>query len=467
MRSDTAADTTTEPVPRTGRNREETRMTRVATSRNPSDTTTEPVLRTGRNREKTQMKKVTTTGILFAAFTAGFCASAAADETLRFLTWNHPQFEEQYQAVIDRFEAENPGVTVKWIDKPGAELPAYFQTQLVAGSAPDVVQLQGALFLQYADDGILMDITDMLEADQATRERFNPEILDLFTYQDLQYLLPTQFGKTVVYYDKEAFADAGLEAPASDYDTFLTQVETLAEDDRFGIVSLNFDWQFWPFMAAAGIDFLDESGTRVAFNTPEAVALVERLAALTEAGAISPTSWTGRWVENNNEFANRNAAMLHSAYSAWGWFRDTADWADPSTLGVAQFPGGYATPVNQGMGITASTENPELAFELLKMLTGYETRQAYGEMLGVLTGHEEADAHNTGLFAETDPIASRIFELNLSDLDKTTGTWRIANLNEILAAVWPNFQNALLGQVDAADALAAAESQANRLLRRR
>jgi ABC-type glycerol-3-phosphate transport system substrate-binding protein len=413
------------------------------------------------------MTRVATSGFLIAALTAGICGGAAADDTLRFLTWNHPQFAEEYQAVIDRFEAEHPGVTVEWVDKPGAELPAYFQTQLVAGSAPDVVQLQGALFLQYADDGILMDITDMLQDDEATRERFNPQVLELFTYQDRQYLLPTQFGKTVLYYDRQAFADAGLADPASDYETFLDQLEVLTEDDRYGLVTLNFDWQFWPMMAAAGVDFLNESGTRVAFNTPEAVALVERLAALTRSGAISPTSWTGRWVENNNEFAYRNAAMLHSAYSAWGWFRDTADWADPSTLGVTQFPGGYATPVNQGMGITASTENPELAFELLKMLTSFETRQAYGEMLGVLTAHEEADAHNTALFKEKDPIAARIFELNLSDLDKTTGTWRIANLNEISAAVWPYFQSALLGQDDAADALAAAERQANRLLRRR
>lgn len=413
------------------------------------------------------MFKLAKKGLTTVFLATGLPAGAAAQDTLTFLTWNHPQFAEQYQAVIDRFESRHPDVTVEWVDKPGAELPAYYQTQLVAGTAPDVVQLQGALFLQYAEDGILLDITDMLEAEPGTRARFNQGVLDLFTYQDRQYLLPTQFGKTVLYYDKEAFSEAGLQKPSSNYDEFLAQLETLAQDDQLGLVSLNFDWQFWPFMAAAGVEFLNDDGTRVAFNTPEAVAIVERLADLTEKGAISSTSWTGRWVENNNEFANRNAAILHSAYSAWGWFRGTADWADQSTLGVAQFPGGYATPVNQGMGISSSTDNPKLAFELLKMLTAYEARQAYGERLRVLTGHVEADEENKALFSESDQITARIFDLNLTDLDKTTGTWQISNLNEISAAIWPTFQSALLGQEDAGEALEAAEQQANRLLRRR
>ena len=74
------------------------------------------------------------------------------------------------------FQAQHPGVEIEWLDKKGPELPAFYQTQLAAGTPPDIVDIQGGLGLEWAGQGALMDLTPLLEKEPEVRARFNAGI---------------------------------------------------------------------------------------------------------------------------------------------------------------------------------------------------------------------------------------------------------------------------------------------------
>ena len=50
------------------------------------------------------------------------CGSSSGDGTaeLKFQTWNlkNEKFTDYFEGLIDQFEKENPGITIKWVDQP-------------------------------------------------------------------------------------------------------------------------------------------------------------------------------------------------------------------------------------------------------------------------------------------------------------------------------------------------------------
>ena len=96
---------------------------------------------------------------------------AQAPKKISFLTWNIIDQKELIDGWITRFQSTRPGVEVEWLDKKGPEFNPFYQTQLTAGTAPDVINTQGALGLEYASQGALLDLTPLFKKDPATRDR--------------------------------------------------------------------------------------------------------------------------------------------------------------------------------------------------------------------------------------------------------------------------------------------------------
>ena len=86
-------------------------------------------------------------------------ALAQSSRKISFLTWNIADAADIVNSWIADFTKARPGVEVEWLDKKGPELPAFYQTQLVAGTPPDIINTQGALGLEYAASGALLDLT--------------------------------------------------------------------------------------------------------------------------------------------------------------------------------------------------------------------------------------------------------------------------------------------------------------------
>lgn len=90
-------------------------------------------------------KVLQSTAAIAAASTLPIPAIAQAPKKITFLTWNIVDTADIINGWIARFKKDRPGVDVEWLDKKGPELPAFYQTQLAAGTPPDIINTQGAL----------------------------------------------------------------------------------------------------------------------------------------------------------------------------------------------------------------------------------------------------------------------------------------------------------------------------------
>jgi ABC-type glycerol-3-phosphate transport system substrate-binding protein len=156
-----------------------------------------------------------------AAVTGVVPAVAQGSRKITFLTWNIIDQKELIEGWIKRFEAARLGVQVEWLDKKGPDFGPFYQTQLTAGTPPDVINTQGALGLEYAAQGALLDLTPLLAKEQAVRSRFDANYLGNWVYEGRNYMLPFYITKTLLFYNKPMFAKAGLAGPPNSFDEIL------------------------------------------------------------------------------------------------------------------------------------------------------------------------------------------------------------------------------------------------------
>lgn len=400
------------------------------------------------------------------ALSASFVAtqSWAQDKKITVVTWNIPYFVDGFNLWVEEFKKIHPDFEVERIDMKGTELPTWYQTQVVAGTPPDIVNIQGGLWLEYASQGGLKDLTPYLERDKDYKDRLIPEFLANWVYDGKQYGVPLYITKTLLFLNKNMMEEAGIEKNPESFDEMMAAAEKMTGPGKSGFMTLNFDWLYWPLFKMNGIDFVNEDMTKAAFNTPEAVALVKRIADLTSKGVIDKISWTGRWVEPNGAFAAGTVGMLHAHAPAYLWFKSKGEWVNEDTVDSIALPGGWATPNSHSLVISEGSKHPEEAWDFVKIATSGVGAKAMGEGTNNLTGDKEVNAELMKYFEANVPAVVPALQTELENLDKLTGNWPFAKDAAIKEAFYPELQAAFLGQKSAEDALNAAEQKVNRIL---
>src|SRR5215813_7209997 len=391
---------------------------------------------------------------------------AQSSKKLSILTWNIADQQELFKVEFAEFKAANPGVEIEWLDKKGPDLPAFYQTQIVAGTPPDIVDLQGAIWADYAAKGGLVDLTPHLKAEPDVGKRFNPDYLGGWVYEGKNYLLPFYVAKTLLYWNKTMFKEAGLAGPPQSFADLVAFSDKMAKGEKTGFLTLNFDWLYWPLFKMNGVELLTPDMKKAAFNTPEAASVLDRLAKATEGGAINKISWTGRWVEPNGAFAGNTVGMLHAHSSSYFFVKGQGSWIGESTLGVTQAPGFWATPTNHGFGISKGTKNPDLAWAFIKHVTSTQWATRFSQNRKLLTGNVAADRAGLESLKKDDPLGAQVLQTQLEHTDKFTGNWPLPFDAQLKDAFYPEIQNAVLGRKTAKAALTDAERAVNRVLSR-
>ena len=92
----------------------------------------------------------------------------AEEEQITITYWDHlgGQYADFFDYVFDRFEAENPNVTIEYTSYEAASYNELIKAALVAGEAPDIIdaELMDHAY-QLAGVGTFLDLTDTITAD--------------------------------------------------------------------------------------------------------------------------------------------------------------------------------------------------------------------------------------------------------------------------------------------------------------
>ena len=273
--------------------------------------------------------------------------------------------EENLQKIVDAFEEEHPDITVEVTTLPYDEYGTALQTDLAAGTASDVFDIEYANYAQYQANGVLAEIP----VDDP--DVYRQSVLEAYQTDGTQYALPSSFSTVVLFYNADLFDAAGLEYPTSDW-TWADEQAAAEQltDEAAGVWGdhqpVSF-YEYYKVLAQNGGEFLAEDGTEVAFNTPEGVEAAEWLVG--KSGTVMPTIEQGQGTPDFDTklFTDGKLAMLHTGIWMFGAFADV-----PFGWDIAVEPGDSqqaSALFSNAVGVSATSEHAEAAAEFAKFLT--------------------------------------------------------------------------------------------------
>lgn len=113
------------------------------------------------------------------------------------------------QKIVDQFEAANPNITVDVQPVKYDDYYTLLKTKMAGGDIVDVFTLNaGAQTKLFKDGGYIEDLTGM-----PFMENFEPSILEAQATDGKNYIMPVNAGPIAMFYNKQIFADLGLEIP--------------------------------------------------------------------------------------------------------------------------------------------------------------------------------------------------------------------------------------------------------------
>ena len=196
-------------------------------------------------------------------------ASQAAEPVT--ITWYHIQNNDPglslWKELADEYTAANPNVTIDIQVNENEAFKTKLTTLLQQGDVPDLFQTWGGGGLrQQVEAGLVKDIT----ADIAEwKADINAGALSMYEVDGKNYGVPFDLGLVGFWYNTKSFTEAGITAPPTTWDEFLTTVQTLKDKGITPIALAGKDtWTgafYWAYLAVrncgqAGMDKAVVSG---------------------------------------------------------------------------------------------------------------------------------------------------------------------------------------------------------------
>jgi multiple sugar transport system substrate-binding protein len=252
-----------------------------------------------------------------------------------------------WQHLAQQFHAQHPNVTVNVTTINWTDYDTKVKTQLQNQQYPDI--LQGEFFPQYATDGLLMPISQAVSDPNIGI----PVFKNGFTVGGVQYALPFDTSARALFYNKKAFAAAGLSTAPTTWAQLESDAAALKAKGYIGYAlplgpeEAQAESYLW--MLGNGGGWQDSAG-KYAINSPRNVETFQFIKSLVAQGLTEPNPATyNRTANAATDFASGKVGMelngpfLTATITAAGVLK-------PGDYAAAAVPGKNG-PVNQTLGV--------------------------------------------------------------------------------------------------------------------
>jgi sn-glycerol 3-phosphate transport system substrate-binding protein len=370
----------------------------------------------------------------------------------------------------ETYMAANEGVEIVWsfeggygdvknrlltVAEGGGDLPA-----LAIMLATDIYDLRNAEVIQAYDPFLAED----------SLEDFTPTWL-ANSYYDFDgdgeaefYSIPFQRSTVLLYYNLDLLAEAGLDVPAN-WEELAMAAQALTTDEREGILIPN-SWPYWlfqPFAGGSGQNIVSDSDVDVFFDNEDVIEALQFWVDLYAVYDATPDGVQSNWGDATGAFLDGTAAMI--AHSS-GSLRTILDGAE-FEVGVGGIPGqeeGAFTVTGGGnMYLVAGIDDAtaEAAWNFVQWLTAPEQAVDWS----INSGYYNTRESGFELEAWQDYAAERPqLDDARASVQFAVREFSVQSLGDIRNILHAKILAVLNGEMDAASAMAEAQTEADEIL---
>ncbi len=302
------------------------------------------------------------------------------------------------------FNAQNDDVQVNVSYQGGYDdITAAVQTQILGtGEGPDVAVMLSIDLQTFVDNGFIVPvqpfIDEMPDGDAYVEDFFPAFMRNSVDGEGTVWSVPFQRSTPVLYYNKDLFAEVGLDpeaAPANREELVeFGQALTLPDGERWGLLIPSSGFPYWLFQGFAignGQNVVGDRPDEVFFNAPEVVSALEDFIALADDAQIMPDGVIV-WGDAPAAFTSGQAAMIYHTTGSLTNILANADFE----VGVGYLPAGdvsFGAPTGGGNLYIFSTSTPEeqaAAWRWIQFLTTPEAQATWTIGTGYIAARESS-----------------------------------------------------------------------------
>jgi sn-glycerol 3-phosphate transport system substrate-binding protein len=375
-----------------------------------------------------------------------------------------------------QFEQENPGIKVNPIyagNYDDTRIKAL--AALKSGQSAPLSVLYSIDLYELIEQDVIVPWDDVAATpdDKAWLKAFYPALMMNGTYKGKVYGIPFQRSTIVLYWNKDAFKEAGLDPdrPPANWTEMVQMASKLMKKDasgnvtRWGVMVPSTGYAYWMFQAFArqnGQDLMNRDGNQTNYAHPDVIAALQYWRDLGVKHKVMPEG-TVEWGTLRQAFTEGKTAMMWHTTGNLTAVKDTAKFP----FGVAMLPASKqrGSPTGGGnfyMFKKSTPEERKAALAFVKWMTAPERAADWSMATGYVATRPDAYATpKLKEYAAGFPqavVARDQFEFATPELS-TFQTGRVRKqLDDAIQAT-------LTGQKSAADALNAAQAEADKLLK--
>ncbi|MEZ5865545.1 MAG: sugar ABC transporter substrate-binding protein [Geminicoccaceae bacterium] len=338
---------------------------------------------------------------LTMAATIALLASAggAAAQTLSLVeVITSPPRTEQLRAMVDQFEAANPGVTVEITSLPWGQAFERLATMVQGGQTPDVVEMPDRWLSLYANAGQLVDLTPYLAEWDGTAELTDATKAFGSVINGQTHMIPYGFYLRAMFWNKKLFAEAGLDRAPQTLQEFYDYSAKIAElDGKYGYclrggpgATNGYIMMMLNFLGEN--KYFNEDGTST-LDDPKAIEGLQFIVDMYQNGLVPRDSVNWGFNEIVAGFYSGTCAMLDQDPDALIAIKERMPAEDFAVAPMPLGPAGKSFPTigYAGWSIFQDSEHKDLAFDLIAHLSSREMNLEWSKFVGVIPIHVGAE----------------------------------------------------------------------------
>jgi sn-glycerol 3-phosphate transport system substrate-binding protein len=374
------------------------------------------------------------------------------------------------------FEKDNPGIKLRPIYSGSyQDTIAKALTAVKSGEPPVTSILLSTDMFTLIDEDAIVPFDDLIKTaeDRAWLKSFFPAFMENSQTGGKTWGIPFQRSTVVLYYNKEAFKEAGLDPnrppgtwqEMADYAQKLTRRDASGNVTQWGVQIPSSGFPYGLFQGLAienGVNLMNEAGTQVYYDKPEVIGALQYWVDLVNKYKVHPPGIV-EWGTTPKDFFERKVAMMWTTTGNLTNVKNNAKF----DFGVAMLPAGKqrGSPTGGGNFYIFKKSTPaqrEAAFKFIKWVTTPERAAKWGIDTGYVA--VRADAWDTPTMkqyvAGFPPAAVARDQLQYAKAELSTH-----DNQRVTKALNDGLQAALTGTKTPEQAMKDAQREADRLLR--
>lgn len=247
--------------------------------------------------------------MVFSLMAAGTKEASVSKDRVNvtYSYWGTPDEGAAVQKVADTFNSSQERITVKIMAIPHDTYVTKLNTLATAKNLPDCGIMSEAGVLQFAENGLLYDVSKMYGANDS-----KPLDSLVFRYEGKPVAYSAANEILLLYYNKAMFDKAGIAYPPADaskawnWDEFVHNAKLLTLDAngnnatspkfnanaivQYGAMVENLTWQLEVWCLSNGSGFYNADGSKVIINDSSAIEALQKIADLYLVHHVAPLS---------------------------------------------------------------------------------------------------------------------------------------------------------------------------------